>query len=262
MAQDLTSVQWANPQNNLTDPQKEQARTNIGAGQTTVTTFHSSTHGQSYETPLEKITIYSDGIVMSNGGQVLAGAPVPQPEDEGKVLVAHVNDANQGIAEWKELESSQTKIKHEFFYPAGGSDRQTILEVFEVPQLDGKWPTKIVGTFNCSPKNGFTDISVLPLESYSRQLNASPYTIETPTIFPDTPSPNWYIYQYSSPGDSRIKNISSLTTGKNNTVNFALEQDNNKLLKYIAIKGFGTSDTTSPKDNYNISNLNFTYYYD
>ena len=158
--------------------------------------------------------------------------------------------------------SSQSKIKHEFFSPAGGSERQTILEVFEVPQLDGKWPTKIVGTFNCKPNNGYTGISILPLESYSRQLNGTPYTIETPTAFPDRPSPNWYIYQYTNPGDSRIKNISDLTVGKNNTVNFALEQGNNKLLKYIAIKGAATTSTLSPNQNYNISNLNFTYYYD
>ena len=127
MAQDLTSVQWANPQNNLTDPQKEQARTNIGAGQTTVTTFHSSTHGQSYETPLEKITIYSDGLVMSNGGQVLAGAPVPQQEDEGKVLVAHVNGANQGVAEWKEVDLPEGSEKWELLRSQSGPNPDTII---------------------------------------------------------------------------------------------------------------------------------------
>lgn len=160
--------------------------------------------------------------------------------------------------------ASQTKIKHEFFFPAGGSDRQTILEVFEVPQLDGKWPTKIVGTFNCTPENGYTCISILPLETYTRQLNSTPYTIETPTSFPDRPSPNWYLYQYELPSgeeSKRIKNISGLTANKNNTVNFALEQGN-KLLKYIAIKGFATSDTIAPYDKYDITNLNLTYYYD
>lgn len=122
---ETTSVLWSADQG-LGDPAKEQARKNIGAGQTTVTEIHGSAYG-SYETPLEKITIYSDGLVMSNDRQVLAGAPVPQPEDEGKVLVAHINDANQGVAEWKEFEPG-TGGKWELLRSQSGPNPSTLLD--------------------------------------------------------------------------------------------------------------------------------------
>lgn len=271
MAQ-TTSVLWSVDQG-LGEDAKAQARQNIGAAASTDVTNKSEIkvfEGGTSSVHKNFMTIYEGsstgdmaGITFNNENSNVTMVKTPAAGDGGKVLtVVEPGGSVAPYYEWKELES---KIKHEFFFPTGGSDRQTILEVFKVPQLDGKWPTKIVGTFNCSPINGFTGISVLPLELYSRQLNSSPYTTETPTIFPDIPSPNWYISPYTSPGDSRIKNIADLTTGKNNTVNFALEQGNsgnNKLLKYIAIKGFATTYTTTPKDNYNISNLNFTYYYD
>lgn len=190
----------------------------------------------------------------------------------------HVSDSTKSImhidnnrAVTTTTYSSQTKIKHEQHYQAGNSGANTILVAFKAPEQDGKYPSRIDGSFTCKPtSSSYTSLSVLPFESYSRIMRYSPYSQETPTSYPDIPGSNCYVYPYTEPGDyadgeTRCNNYSDLTVNKLNTINFNLVKKNsgdNKELKYIAIKGKSSGDSSNPFWNYNIKNLKLTYYYD
>lgn len=213
---ETTSVLWSADQG-LVEEAKAQARENIGAGQTTVTTFHGSAQG-SYETPLEKITIYSDGLVMSNGEQVLAGAPVPQSEDEGKVLVAHINGANQGVAQWKEVDLPGSSEKWELSRSQSGPNPSTLLDTQFMSSTDEEVNEffGIIGLQTTNANSG--NFSLVPCDKDSNYL--------------------------SSLGSQCI-NIGPLPDTKVHHFGFCFKSSTTDKIRYIGVKGDSASQNVS-----------------
>lgn len=280
MAQKLTSVVFPVGQDipdgsDNTEDLQQVARDNIGAlGKVQWT----RAGGQTGETAKATFSLYSNlsqgtetqlknDLNDDNKWPAFIMVPVPNYETQaGKVL--SVSNSPK-MVKWEDPKSNyDATIKHEFFRYAGGPDDSTILELFEVPTNDGKWPTKIIGNFNCKPEEGYTTISVLPLVRGTYMEDGEE---QTPSTYPFSPNSNYSLYNYYPYSINQINNISYLNIGKHNSINFSFQKkedentdapnpDNN--IKYIAIKGKSSTDSTHPINNYNISNISITYFYE
>ena len=96
-----TSVLWSADQG-LENEEKAQARNNIDAGQTNVKKITGG-GGSSTETTFKNVVMYSDGRILCDGEQIVVAAPVPDNTVKGKALVADVDGAGDGIADWKDV---------------------------------------------------------------------------------------------------------------------------------------------------------------
>lgn len=96
-----TSVLWSADQG-LEEEEKAQARNNIDAGQTNVKKITGG-GGSSTETTFKNVVMYSDGRILCDGEQIVVAAPVPDNTVKGKALVADVDGAGDGIADWKDI---------------------------------------------------------------------------------------------------------------------------------------------------------------
>ena len=245
------NIDQSNPeQGGFTDKQKATARQNIGAGDGKVSWVQ---YSQGQPTPAVDRSPLS--IVSSDTGTRLQNddaskkfyvAPNFNAADYGKVL--RINKENQKVM-WDNPpvppKDVFMEIKHYDMSNNSGNDQ--IVKQIDCPVHNGKYPTKIIGSFECNPSSDHNTLAVLP-------LNASLYQGYNSTSTP-----------YDSSQNHNVTNLLALDTSSentqgqyNNSVSFMFNKVANREgfdMKYVGIKGGYSS-------GYGIHNINIAFIYE
>lgn len=246
-----SNIDQSNPeQGGFTDEEKSVMRNNIGAGDGKVSWVQ---YSQGQPTPTVDRSPLS--IVSSDTGTRLQNddaskkfyvAPNFNASDYGKVL--RINKENQKVM-WDDPPVPPKDVfmetKHWDMSNDTGNDK--LIRQIECPVHNGKYPTKIIGSFECNPSTDRTTLSVLP-------LNASLYQGYNSTSTP-----------YDSGQNHNVSFLLALDTSAtnpqgqyNNTVSFMFNKVNNREgydMKYVGIKGGYSS-------GYGIHNISMTFIYE
>lgn len=236
-----------------TDVEKAQARANIGASDGTINWV---TYSEG--SPVPVVDNSSLAVVSSDSGIRLQNAdaskkyyvaPDTTSDDKGKFFGIN----SYGTATWQELPSPQqdTFMESQQFQLISDSTNTNMLYMYECPKHDGKYPTKVIGSFMCNPEDGCDSISVVPMASALYD-----------------PVSGWY---YTNPYEvSQNLNVPKLLAvtddmqgAYNNTITFQFHKNprfvpGNTDLTYIGIKGKPSGDYVK----YHIHNVNITYFYE
>ena len=227
----------------LTNAEKTQARTNIDAARTVSVVvpgttgwsgdlrFQYNSTNQTYDTYIDTNDI---------------GTIIPSPTLSGTYVTCDEN----GTVTWTELPTPKRDVfmESQYYDITNVSTNVEILRTIQLPTHNGKYPTKIIGSFYCNPKDDCTSLSVVPCASCV-------YQEDTYNITP-----------YESSQNLNVNNLLALTDGDageySNTVSFQFHKNpmyagNDKEITWIAIKGM----SGHPGD-YHIHNINMTYFYE
>lgn len=235
-----------------TDVEKAQARANIGASDGTISWV---SYSEGSPTPVIDNSTLS--VVASDSGARIQNAdastkyyvaPNTTSNDKGKFFGV----SNTGNATWIKVPNPQRDVfmESQQFDLSSLDTNTNIISMFECPKHDGKYPTKVIGSFMCKPEDSYTTISVVPMAS---AIN-------------DSVSGWYYIDQYEPSQNINVNNLLAVTDGNdgayNNTVTFQFHKNpnfvpGNRDLSYIGIKG---KEQTG--NNYHIYNVNLTYFYE
>ena len=245
------NIDQSNPeQGGFTDAQKEQARTNIGAGDGKVSWVQYSQGSPTPAVDRSPLAVVSSDtgtrIQNEDASKKFYVAPNFNADDYGKIL--RINKENQKVM-WDNppVPPRDVFMETKLFDMSNDNGTDQIVRQFECPVHNGKYPTKIIGSFECSPSTGHDTLAVIP-------LNASMYQ-----------GWNGTSTQYDSSQNHNVRNLLALdrssedTSGQyNNTVSFMFHKVNNREgfdMKYVGIKG-GYST------GYDIHNVNLTFIFE
>ena len=163
------NIDQSNPeQGGFTDEQKLQARTNIGAGDGKVSWVQ---YSQGSPTPTVDRSPLS--VVSSDTGTRIQNdvaskkfyvAPNFNAADYGKVL--RINKENQKVM-WDNppVPPKDVFMETKHWDMSNDSGNNQIVKQLECPVHNGKYPTKIIGSFECNPSTGHNTLAVLPLNA-------------------------------------------------------------------------------------------------
>lgn len=245
------NIDQSNPeQGGFTDEQKQQARTNIGAGDGKVSWVQYS-QGSPYPTvdrsPLSVVSSDTGTRIQNeDASKKFYVAPNFNADDYGKVL--RINKENQKVM-WDNppVPPKDVFMEMKLFDMTNNPGNDKVVKQYQCPVHNGKYPTKIIGSFECNPSTDHTTLSVMPLNA---SLNAGYNSTSTP---------------YDSGQNHNVTHLLALDessqnpTGQyGNTVSFMFHKVPNRDgfdMKYVGIKG-GYST------GYDIHNVNLTFIYE
>ena len=233
----------------LTTAEKQQARDNIDAAKN-VSVYVPGTTGWSgdlrfqYNNTTQTFNTYVDNHEL--------GAVIYNPTVTGTYLTCDEN----GTVIWEQLPTPKRDVFMESQYLYGsssGANTQPIQAII-CPTHNGKYPTKIIGSFYCNPQTSYDSLSVMPLTSaytsggefdFKFYENAQNVNIDNLLALSDT------VEQ-----DPLQRGI------YNNTVTFQFHKNPGYAglgeIAYIGIKG----KSGSTESNYNPHNINLTFFYE
>lgn len=250
-----SNVDQSNPNNGgFTDEEKARMRKNIGASDGTLSWV---TYNEGSPTPVidnSTLTVVSSdsGTRIQNNGasKKYYVAPDTTSSDKGKFF--GVNSA--GAATWQNVPNPPQDVfmESQFFNPRNISSNTNVLNVFQCPKHDGKYPTKVIGSFMCTPESDCNSISVVPMAS----------------ALYDAVSGWYYTSPYESSQNVNVNKLLALTDTDSdgtyyNTITFQFHKNpryvpGNTDLTHIGIKGMPGEDV----NKYHIHNVNITYFYE
>lgn len=230
----------------LTAAEKQQARDNIDAAKS-VSVYVPGTTGWTgdlrfqYDNTTQTFEAYVDNHEL--------GAVISTPTVTGTYLTCDQN----GTVIWEQLPTPKRDVFMESLYydeSSYGGNTQPI-KAISCPTHNGKYPTKIIGSFYCNPQTSYDSISVIPLTS----------AYVTGGVF------DFKFYENSQ--NVNVQNLLALTDSSdprygqyNNTITFQFHKNPNYAgigeIAYIGIKG----KSGSTEGNYNPHNINLTYFYE
>ena len=234
----------------FTDEEKQTMRNNIGAGDGKVSWVQYS-QGSHYPT----VDRSSLAVVSSDTGTRIQNddaskkfyvAPNFNADDYGKVL--RINKENQKVM-WDNppVPAKDVFMETRLFDMTYDAGNDKVVRQFQCPVHNGKYPTKIIGSFECNPSTDHTTLSVMPLNA---SLNDGYNSTSTP---------------YDTAQNHNVTHLLALdessqsTTGQyGNTVSFMFRKIPNngtKEMKYVGIKG-------GYPTGYDIHNVNMTFIYE
>lgn len=239
-----------------TDVEKAQARANIGASDGTISWV---TYSEGSPTPvIDNSTL---AVVSSDSGTRIQNAdaskkyyvaPDTTASDKGKFF--GVNSA--GNATWQNVPNPPQDVfmESQQYQLRSDSTNTNVITMFQCPKHDGQYPTKVIGSFMCSPEDGCDSISVVPMAS--ALYNAA--------------SGWYYTSPYESSQNINVNKLLAVTDSNdnsgvyNNTVTFQFHKNprfvpGNTDLTYIGIKG---QELPENSEKYHIHNVNITYFYE
>lgn len=160
----------------FTDAEKKTARDNIAASQVK---YVRAVGGYSDRVGDLAIVRYESGLHMNDGSQNISPlAPETTQADKGKVLTV---EQNTGYVSWRSVPNPKPDVfmKQMSFLGVDNSSNNTVLHhSYELPAVNSKWPSKVIGYFDvmCN-SSGTTEpsLSVCMTEGYhvSSEENAS-----------------------------------------------------------------------------------------
>lgn len=236
-----------------TDVEKAQARANIGASDGTI-----SWVSYSEGSPTPVIDNSTLAVVSSDSGTRIQNAdaskkyyvaPDTTASDKGKFF--GVNSA--GNATWQKVPNPPQDVfmESQQYDLTSYSTNTHVIRVLECPKHDGKYPTKVIGSFMCTPEDDCNSISVVPLASATYDAISGWHNID----------------QYETSQNINVTKLLAMTDGSdgtyNNTIAFQFHKNprfvaGNRDLTHIAIKG-GLEPTNN---KYHVHNINITYFYE
>lgn len=229
----------------LTAAEKQQARDNIDASKS-VSVYVPGTTGWSgdlrfqYDNTAQTFDAYVDNHEL--------GSVISTPTVTGTYLTCDQN----GTVIWEQLPTPKRDVFMETQYFAESSYGGNIqpIRAIACPTHNGKYPTKIIGSFYCNPQTDYDTISVVPLTSayvtggefdFKFYENSQNVNVENLLALTDSTNPN--VGQYS------------------NTITFQFHKNPRYAggeIAYVGIKG----ESNSTESNYYPHNINLTYFYE
>ena len=231
----------------MTTEEKQQARDNIDAAKI-VSVYVPGTTGWSgdlrfqYDNTSQTFDAYVDNHEI--------GAVINTPTVSGTYLTCDEN----GTVIWEQLPTPKRDVfmETQYFDESRYDGNIQPIKAIPCPTHNGKYPTKIIGSFYCNPQSDYTSISVIPLTS----------------AYVSGISGDFDFRFYENSQNVNIENLNALTDsntseGKySNTITFQFHKNPNYAgtgeIAYIGIKG----KYNSTEANYNPHNINITYFYE
>lgn len=230
----------------LTVAEKQQARDNIDAAKS-VSVYVPGTTGWSgdlrfqYDNTAGTFDAYVDNHEL--------GAVISTPTVTGTYLTCDEN----GTVIWEQLPTPKRDVfmESQYFDESSYGGNIQPIKAISCPTHNGKYPTKIIGSFYCNPHTGYESISVVPLTSaytsggeFDFKFYENSQNVNVENLFALTDSTNPNIGQYS------------------NTITFQFHKNPRFAglgeIAYIGIKG----KSNSTDANYYPHNINLTYFYE
>lgn len=230
----------------LTTAEKQQARDNIDAAKS-VSVYVPGTTGWSgdlrfqYDNTAGTFEAYVDNHEI--------GAVINTPTVTGTYLTCDEN----GTVIWEQLPTPKRDVFMESQYFSESSYGGNIqpIRAISCPTHNGKYPTKIIGSFYCNPQSDYDTISVVPLTSayvtggeFDFKFYEQSQNVNVQNLLALTDSTDTRYGQYS------------------NTVTFQFHKNPSYAglgeIAYVGIKG----KSNSTESNYNPHNINLTFFYE
>lgn len=231
----------------LTTAEKQQARDNIDAAKS-VSVYVPANTGWSgdlsfkYDNTAQTFEAYVDNHEI--------GSVISTPTVTGTYLTCDEN----GTVIWEQLPTPKRDVfmESEYFDESRYAGNIQPIKAIACPTHNGKYPTKIIGSFYCNPQTTYDSISVIPLTSAYVSGISSDFDFRF----------------YENSQNVNIENLNALTDsdtseGKySNTITFQFHKNPNYAgtgeIAYIGIKG----KANSTESNYNPHNISLTYFYE
>lgn len=231
----------------LTTAEKQQARDNIEAAKS-VSVYVPANTGWSgdlsfkYDNTAQTFEAYVDNHEI--------GSVISTPTVTGTYLTCDEN----GTVIWEQLPTPKRDVfmEYQYFDESRYAGNIQPIKAIACPTHNGKYPTKIIGSFYCNPQTTYDSISVIPLTS----------------AYVSGISGDFDFRFYENSQNVNIENLNALTDsdtseGKySNTITFQFHKNPNYAgtgeIAYIGIKGKANSTET----NYNPHNISITYFYE
>jgi hypothetical protein len=227
-----------NQTSELTDAQKKTARDNIAASDGKISWVK---YSQGSQTPVVNKSGIS--VVTSEQGTRIQNDDATQkffvapnfstPADTGKVFTIDTD----GAAKWKPIPTPEKDLTLQMYKDdlLNIGSNTSILKKIYIPE----GTTKIEGSINCYPNDGFESISLVLLKADDREYESSANLNFDHLLALDDTTPSASRGQYS------------------NTLNFKFKRNSfNEPFHSLAIKGQSGSDLS----NYHVSNIQIMFY--
>ena len=249
-----------NQTSDTTSTEKKQARDNIAASQVNYVTATGGT--PVVNTGDLNIVTYQSGLHLNDGnGNISHLPPETSNASAGKVLTV----TNDGSINWKDNQPQRDIfLKQDHYLSSSNGDSTSLLWQTELKQVNGKYPTKVIGSVACNPADNGKTLSILPMRQsiydYTYEYEVEPgvsATASATNFAPFAQGQNANFIQVLALTDSQ-SGIPNYGAYENNfTFQFYDDSENpGNDMKFIAIKG------SNACPNYNLHNIRFTCFYE
>ena len=223
----------------LDNNEKQQARSNIDAARI-ISVSVPGTTGYSGDLQFNYDNVTQTYDVSVNNQEI--GTVISSPNVTGTVLTCN----NNGTITW-ETPNDSIYIESESYDMNDYAGNVETLDYYTLPTHNGKYPTKVIGSFYCNPRNGYNTISVIPCATATYidgEYNLTPYdTAQNINVKHLLTLEDQY-------GEGQYTNTVTFQFHKSPTVSTNMT--------YIAIKGQASA---IPSD-YGINGVNLTYFFE
>lgn len=245
--------------NDTNSTEKKQARDNIAASQVNYITATGGT--PVVNTGDLNIVTYQSGLHLNDGNGNIAPLPPETVQGQtGKILTV----TPDGV-KWSDNQPQRDIfIKQDHYLSSSNGDSTSLLWQAELKQVNGKYPTKVIGSVACNPADGGNTLSILPMKqsiydyTYTYELEPSVSATATATNFvPFSQGQNANFIKVLALTDTQ-SGIPNYGAYENNfTFQFYDDSENpGRDMQFIAIKG------KADCPNYNLHNIRFTCFYE
>lgn len=224
----------------LDNNEKQQARSNIDAARI-ISVSVPGTTGFSGDLSLQYNNVTQTYDTYVNNQEI--GTVIQSPTITGTVLTCNEN----GTITW-ETPNDSIYIESNCYDMNDYTSNVSTLKCYPLPTHNGKYPSKVIGSFYCNPNTGHNTISVIPCATAT-------YIDGEYTLTP-----------YETSQNLNVKHLLSLTDSEtnvgqySNTITFQFHKSPTLAtnMTYIAIKGLASAIST----DYGINCVNFTYFFE
>ena len=242
-----------------TSVEKKQARDNIEASQIN---YVNAVGSVPTVTPGDlNIVTYQSGVHLNDGnGNISPLAPEPQQGQTGKILTV----TSEGV-KWSDNQPQRDVfIKQEHYLSKSDNTSTSLLWQTQLKQVNGKYPTKVIGSVACNPADDGKTLSILPMKQsiydYTYEYEVEPgvsATASATNFVPFAQGQNANFIQVLSMTDSQ-SSVPNYGAYENNfTFQFYDNTENpGRDMQFIAIKG--RPDCPS----YKLHNIKVTCFYE
>ena len=223
----------------LDNNEKQQARSNIDAARI-ITVSIPGTSGYEGDLSFQYDNVTQTYDVSVNNQEI--GTVISSPNVTGTVLTCN----NNGRIAW-ETPNDSIYIESTSYDMNDYTSNVSTLKCYPLPTHNGKYPTKVIGSFYCNPKTDYNTISVIPCATAT-------YIDGEYTLTPYEPAQNMNVKHLLTLEDQYGEGQ------YNNTVTFQFHKSPTLAtnMTYIAIKGQASAIPT----DYGINGVNLTYFFE
>lgn len=248
-----------NQVNDTTSTEKKQARDNIEASQVNYVNAIGSV--PTVTVGDLNVVQYQSGLHLNDGqGNIAPLPPEPVSGQAGKVLTV----TSEGVKWTDNRPVRDIFLKQDHYLSSSNGSSTSLLWQTELKQVNGKYPTKVIGSVACNPADGGKTLSILPMKEsiydYTYEVEYEPGvtgTVSATNFVPFAQGQNANFIQVLSLTDTQTSTRNYGAYENNFTFQFYDDTQNpGRDMKFIAIKG------SNQCPNYNLHNVRFTCFYE